>query len=78
MGDFGEPLDVAGQCNAWLHIADNFGDNHATMRCQLPPGHEGEHTEEWTAMPEGNTRRVAWTGNDKKNEEELDGQEEAD
>jgi hypothetical protein len=65
MGDFGEPLDVDGECNARLHIADNFGDNHATMRCQLPPGHEGEHKEEWTAMPEGNTRCVTWTGDDR-------------
>jgi hypothetical protein len=66
MGDFGEPLDVTGHCNAWLHIGDNFGDNHATMRCQLPPGHEGPHKEEWNGQVSGDTRCVTWTGNDKK------------
>lgn len=30
-------------CNAELHIGDDFGDNHATMRCQLEEGHEGPH-----------------------------------
>lgn len=41
----GEPNDVPGECNAHLYIGDNFGDNHATMRCQLPHGHEGRHQE---------------------------------
>jgi len=41
----GEPKDVAGQCNAHLHIGDDDGDNHATMRCQLLPGHIGLHVE---------------------------------
>jgi len=40
---YGEPEDVAGQCNAHLYIEDNFGDNHATMRCQLALGHAGKH-----------------------------------
>lgn len=47
MGDFGEPDDVAGECNAHLYVGDNFGDNHATMRCRLPAGHEGDHREVW-------------------------------
>lgn len=34
-------------CNAELHIADDYGDNHATMKCQLAPGHEGPHKEEF-------------------------------
>lgn len=42
---FGEPKDVDGECNARLCIGDNFGDNHATMRCQKAPGHEGKHRE---------------------------------
>lgn len=42
---FGPPKDVEGQCNATLHIADDYGDNHTTMRCQLPPSHEGVHKE---------------------------------
>ena len=44
---YGEPEDVEGECNAHLYIGDNFGDNHATMRCQLPKGHEGLHREEF-------------------------------
>ncbi len=43
--EFGEPEDIDGECNAHLYIADNFGDNHATMRCQLETGHEGPHEE---------------------------------
>lgn len=31
---YGEPEDVDGECNARLYIGDNYGDNHATMRCQ--------------------------------------------
>ena len=45
MSSYGEPKDVVGECNAHLYIADNFGDNHATMRCQLEPHHEGLHEE---------------------------------
>lgn len=37
--------DVAGQCNAHLYIGDDYGDNSSTMRCQLAPGHGGEHEE---------------------------------
>ena len=42
---FNEPVDVDGECNAHLYVADNFGDNHATMRCGKPTGHQGDHTE---------------------------------
>lgn len=49
----GEPDDVVGECNAHCYIADNFGDNHATMRCALPAGHEGQHCEKFTKMDEG-------------------------
>jgi hypothetical protein len=44
---FGEPKDVEGECNAHLYIGDNFGDSHATMRCQLPKGHLDFHREEY-------------------------------
>ena len=44
---FGPPEDVKGECNAHLHIADDYGDNHATCRCRLEPGHEGPHQEEY-------------------------------
>jgi hypothetical protein len=36
---------MTGECNAKLYIGDNFGDGVATMRCSLPEGHEGLHTE---------------------------------
>lgn len=53
-----EPDDVPGDCNARLYIADNFGDNHATMRCQLPKGHEGRHREEYVVSR--NEVTVTW------------------
>ena len=45
---YGEPDDVPGQCNAHLYVADNFGDNHATLRCQLPKGHPANHVESFS------------------------------
>ena len=47
---YGEPEDVNGECNKRLHIGDNFGDNHATMRCQLAPGHAGLHQERYDGV----------------------------
>ncbi len=41
----GEPEDVPCKCNAHCYIGDNFGDNHATMRCEREAGHSGEHRE---------------------------------
>lgn len=35
------------ECKAELHIGDDHGDNHATMRCQLPKKHDGPHREEF-------------------------------
>jgi hypothetical protein len=32
-------------CAAELHIGDDYGDNYATMRCQLEEGHDGPHQE---------------------------------
>lgn len=34
-------------CEAELHIADDYGDNHATMHCQLERNHSGPHQEEY-------------------------------
>ncbi len=68
MARFGEPEDVEGECNAHLHIADNHGDNHATMRCQLEPGHDMDnkptyHQETW---PSGSGEcTVTWPGDDR-------------
>jgi hypothetical protein len=44
---FGEPKDESEECNAHLYIADNYGDNSSTIRCQLAPGHDGPHREEF-------------------------------
>lgn len=33
------------RCNAELHIADDYGDNHATIKCQREEGHDGSHEE---------------------------------
>jgi hypothetical protein len=41
----GTPDDVEGECNAWLIVTDDWGDNHATMRCGLAAKHEGFHRE---------------------------------
>ncbi len=35
------------ECNAELHIGDDYVDNVATMQCQLEAGHEGPHKEEF-------------------------------
>ena len=32
-------------CNAEIRLADDYGDNAATLKCQLPEGHIGPHTE---------------------------------
>jgi len=65
---YGEPGDVPGECNAWLFIFDNFGDNHATMRCQLPEGHEGPHSERFRPDQEEKGEAygvmVQWEGDD--------------
>ena len=45
----GPPKDVEGECNARLSIGDDYGDNHATIRCQLKPGHDGPHQEHYNA-----------------------------
>ncbi len=56
---FGPPEDVAGECNVRLEIGDNYGDNTATMRCQLEPGHDGRHREEFE-REEGKKVIVEW------------------
>ncbi|MBD3261332.1 MAG: hypothetical protein GF334_06540, partial [Candidatus Altiarchaeales archaeon] len=55
----GKPKDVEGQCNAWLSIADDYGDNSATVRCQLDEGHEGLHEEKYKCS-EGGSVRIIW------------------
>jgi hypothetical protein len=65
LSSFGEPRDIGGQCNAKLYIADNYCDNHATMRCQLVVGHDGEHKETYDVGDQNVC--VTWTV-DERNE----------
>jgi len=65
---FGPPKDVEGQCNAHLYIADDHGDNRATMCCQLPKGHEGTHEEVF--YREGREVRIYWNGDERPVEED--------
>ena len=41
------------QCNRAMSIGDDHGDNEATMRCQLPMGHEGQHRETYESCSHG-------------------------
>jgi hypothetical protein len=36
---------VSPMCPETLEIGDDYGDNVATMHCQLEEGHEGRHQE---------------------------------
>lgn len=60
---YGPPEDIDGQCNAQLHIGDDYGDNHTTMRCQLSPGHDGPHREEFQRS--GTPVVVTWMVDDR-------------
>jgi hypothetical protein len=66
---FGEPKDTENECNARLFIADNYGDGTATMRCQLVPGHDGPHKEEFSRdkdSDEANTVVITWTRDERQ------------
>ncbi|OHD18664.1 MAG: hypothetical protein A2Y38_19525 [Spirochaetes bacterium GWB1_59_5] len=46
---------AAPTCGAILSLGDDHGDNSCTFRCQLPPGHEGFHSEQFEhKQPEPN------------------------
>jgi hypothetical protein len=66
---FGESPDVETECNARLFIADDYGDNRSTMRCQLAPGHDGPHKEQFTRdkdSDEANTVVITWTRDERQ------------
>jgi len=65
---YGEPEDVSGECNARLEIGDNFGDNHATMRCQRDPGHPGNHRETYKSSSAGQVT-IEWEKGEKEESE---------
>jgi len=47
-----------------LRIADDFGDNHATMRCSREPGHEGKHRETFKSRNSGEVV-IEWERDDR-------------
>lgn len=61
----GQPKDVEGECNARLYIADDYGDNEATMRCSLVPGHPPPH------METCNRFTVMWNEDERAERERL-------
>lgn len=63
---FGPQPDKPGKCNAQLHIADDWGDNITTMKCQLEVGHAGRHVEIWR----DGQAKVEWEGNDAEDTED--------
>jgi hypothetical protein len=70
---FGKPKPVEGKCNAELHIADDYGDNHATMLCTLDPGHEGPHKESFIRVKDGKPKPVTITWEvDERHEYDID------
>ena len=58
---WGPPKDVEGECGARLFVADDYGDNSATLRCGLEPGHEGLHMEKYDAGDEDSPNKVSIT-----------------
>jgi len=65
--------DVPGECNARLYIGDDYGDGTATMRCKLPAGHTGPHSESFTRstfLPPGRqTVTITWEIDERADEE---------
>ena len=53
-------------CDAELHIADDYGDNIATMKCCLPIEHEGSHREEFSRQ--GKPVIVIWDTDEREKE----------
>jgi len=69
---FGPPSDVKGQCNARLYLADDWGDNRLTLRCQLSLGHANPHEERFVKFLQGlkgkvteNAVTVQWTADER-------------
>jgi len=53
-------------CGAILSIADDHGDNTATMSCQLPEGHGCRHRNEYSSHSGGNVT-VEWEKDERVN-----------
>lgn len=65
---FGPKSDNPGKCNAQLHLADDYGDNVATMKCQLETNHEGRHVD----ICRNGQVKIEWEGNDSYEALELE------
>jgi hypothetical protein len=61
-------------CKAKLYIADDYGDNHATMHCQLEEGHEGPHKEVFRK----DTVVVTWEEDESEEEAAYESSEDVD
>jgi len=71
MPDSDSYKDVDGECNARLFLADDYGDNVCTIRCQLCLNHTGPHEENFKRG--GKPVKITWEvdeRNDEKDEEE--------
>lgn len=55
------------RCQAVLYIGDDYGDNHATMRCQLKAGHDDMHQE--TFKRDGSPVLVLWMRDEREDGE---------
>lgn len=56
-------------CAAELHIADDYGDNHATIKCQLEKGHEDAHVEKFDRNGEAT---ITWVCDERESESESE------
>lgn len=68
--------DVAGECNAQLHIGDDFGDNHTTIRCGLESDHKEPHKEVFERR--GRPVEITWYGCCREEEEKSNAVYEAE
>ena len=59
-----ESTDVEGECNARLFISDDYGDNSATIRCQLAAGHDGLHQEQYERK--GGAVTITWAVDERR------------
>lgn len=65
------PEDVDGECNAHLYIGDDYGDNHATIRCSLEKGHKGLHQEKFKRGDDEIT--ITWREDEREEASHEDG-----
>ena len=59
------------KCDAELHMADDFGDNHATIKCQLEAEHDGQHQKQYQRkdLSELGVITILWSGDEQEDED---------